>query len=193
MDPYAKNPYSMQWNFGVANAAKQHDNGQRRLRRSGSRRLDVGGYYNVALDAGPGRSARPAAVSVHSSHLLRPQHRPRQLQCAAVPVNKRIRRRPRISGFVHIFESDRHRIIRAGTVSKASPCRIPYHYNNDRSVSGFDLTQVLSVNVVYELPVGRGQASDHREQSRGLHHRRLADKYHRHGEIRSALQHHCTR
>jgi hypothetical protein len=34
----------------------------------------------------------------------------------------------------------------------------PYHFNNDRSVSGFDLTQVLTVNTLYELPFGTGKA-----------------------------------
>ena len=33
----------------------------------------------------------------------------------------------------------------------------PYHYNNDRSVSGFDLTHVLSVNILYEVPFGKGK------------------------------------
>ena len=33
----------------------------------------------------------------------------------------------------------------------------PYHYNNDRSVSGFDVAHVLSVNIVYDLPFGKGK------------------------------------
>ena len=33
----------------------------------------------------------------------------------------------------------------------------PYHYNNDRSVSGFDLTHILSANIVYEVPIGKGK------------------------------------
>ena len=32
----------------------------------------------------------------------------------------------------------------------------PYNFNNDRSISGFDLTQVLTVNWVYQLPFGPG-------------------------------------
>ena len=54
MDPYAKNPYSMQWNFGV-----QHEWSESQLVTvnyvgSGSRRLDVGSFYNVALTPGSG-------------------------------------------------------------------------------------------------------------------------------------------
>jgi len=33
----------------------------------------------------------------------------------------------------------------------------PYKYNNDRSIAGYDLTHTLSVNVVYELPIGKGK------------------------------------
>ncbi|HSM78207.1 MAG TPA: hypothetical protein VLT57_11295, partial [Bryobacteraceae bacterium] len=33
----------------------------------------------------------------------------------------------------------------------------PYSYNNDRSVAGYDLTHTLSVNVLYELPFGKGK------------------------------------
>ena len=36
----------------------------------------------------------------------------------------------------------------------------PYHFNNDRSVSGFDVTQVLAVNWLYELPIGKGKPLD---------------------------------
>ena len=32
----------------------------------------------------------------------------------------------------------------------------PYHFNNDRSVSGFDLTHMLTANFVYRLPFGSG-------------------------------------
>jgi hypothetical protein len=31
----------------------------------------------------------------------------------------------------------------------------PYNFNRDRSVSGFDLTHVMSINSVYELPIGK--------------------------------------
>ena len=37
----------------------------------------------------------------------------------------------------------------------------PYSYQNNRSVAGYDLTQVLSVNIVYELPVGKGNRWQH--------------------------------
>ena len=36
----------------------------------------------------------------------------------------------------------------------------PYHLNNSRGVSGFDLTHVLSVSAIYDLPIGRGKQFD---------------------------------
>src|SRR6185312_15539191 len=34
----------------------------------------------------------------------------------------------------------------------------PYNYNNDRSVSGYDLTHTLSVNILYEFTLGKGKS-----------------------------------
>jgi len=33
----------------------------------------------------------------------------------------------------------------------------PYHYNNDRSVSGFDVTHLFTASIVYDLPFGTGK------------------------------------
>ncbi len=54
MDPYAKNPYSMQWNFGVAKQIGSSSTVTLDYVGSGTRRLDVGGDYNTALTPGPG-------------------------------------------------------------------------------------------------------------------------------------------
>jgi len=44
---------------------------------------------------------------------------------------------------VHLFQIDRHRLLRL-VRSEGQSVQDPYHYNNDRSVSGFDLTHVFS-------------------------------------------------
>src|SRR5262249_52862709 len=33
----------------------------------------------------------------------------------------------------------------------------PYHFNNDRSIAGFDVPHVLSVNWLYQFPIGKGK------------------------------------
>jgi hypothetical protein len=53
-DPHLKNPYSMQWNFGVQRELNSSTTVNVNYVGSGSRRLNVGGYYNTALTPGPG-------------------------------------------------------------------------------------------------------------------------------------------
>ncbi len=53
-DPHIKNPYSMQWNFGVQRELNSSTTVDVNYVGSGSRRLNVGGYYNTALTPGPG-------------------------------------------------------------------------------------------------------------------------------------------
>jgi hypothetical protein len=36
----------------------------------------------------------------------------------------------------------------------------PYHVNNSRGLSGFDLTHVMSVSSIYDLPIGYGKRLD---------------------------------
>ena len=44
----------------------------------------------------------------------------------------------------------------------------PYQYNNDRSVSGYDISHLLSLSWVYQLPIGKGKR--YRTGSRLLDH-----------------------
>ena len=42
--------------------------------------------------------------------------------------------------------------------SEGCETETPYNTNNDRSVSGFDLPQILSGSFVYDIPVGKGKS-----------------------------------
>lgn len=57
MDPQIKNPYSMQWNFGLEHQFGSATSLTVNYVGSGSRRLDVGGFYNTAITSGPGNPA----------------------------------------------------------------------------------------------------------------------------------------
>jgi hypothetical protein len=57
MDPQIKNPYSMHWNFGVEHQFGASTSITANYVGSGSRRLDVGGFYNTAVTPGPGNPA----------------------------------------------------------------------------------------------------------------------------------------
>jgi outer membrane receptor protein involved in Fe transport len=156
MDPYAKNPYSMQWNFGVAKQLNDSTTVSVDYVGSGSRRLDLGGYYNVALTPGPGDpTLRQPYPYIHPTYYDRSWGRG-NYNALQFNLNKRFNR-----GFAYQVAYTWSRSIDIGSSGwygvEGQSVQDPYHFNNDRSVSGFDLTQVLSVNTLYELPFGKGK------------------------------------
>jgi hypothetical protein len=156
MDPYAKNPYSMQWNFGVAKELNNSTAVTVDYAASGSRRLDVGGYYNVALTPGPGDpTARQPYTYIHPTYYDRSIGRG-NYNALQFQFNKRFS-----GGLAYQVAYTYSKSIDIGSSGwygvEGQSVQDPYHYNNDRSVSGFDLTHVLSINVLYELPFGKGK------------------------------------
>src|SRR6185437_6593857 len=156
MDPYAKNPYSMQWNFGVAKQLGASTTVSLDYVGSGTRRLDVGGYYNVALTPGPGnpqeRSIYPyIAPTFYDRSVGRGNYNALQFL-----YDKRFS-----SGLAYQVSYTYSKTIDTGSDGwygvEGFSVQSPYSYNNDRSVAGYDLTHVLSVNIVYELPIGTGK------------------------------------
>lgn len=157
MDPYAKNPYSMQWNFGVAKQLNNSTTIAADYVGSGSRRLDVGGYYNVALTPGPGNpSDRAPYPYIHPSYYDRSIGRG-NYNALQFQFDKRYS-----NGLAYQVSYTYSKSIDMGASGwygvEGQSVEDPYHISRDRSVSGFDLTQVLSVNLVYELPFGKGKA-----------------------------------
>jgi outer membrane receptor protein involved in Fe transport len=156
MDPYAKNPYSMQWNFGVA---KQLDNSTTvsiDYVGSGSRRLDVGGYYNTALTPGPGnpqdRALYPyVGPTFYDRSIGRGNYNALQFL-----FDKRFAK-----GLAYQVSYTWSKVIDTGSDGwygvEGWSVQNPYTYNNDRSVAGYDLTHTLSVNLLYDIPVGKGK------------------------------------
>jgi hypothetical protein len=156
MDPYAKNPYSMQWNFGVAKQINNSTTVSLDYVGSGSRRLDLGGYYNVALTPGPGDPrARQPYPYIHATYYDRSIGRG-NYNALQFHFSKRYS-----GGLAYQVSYTYSKSIDIGSSGwygvEGQSVQDPYHYNNDRSVSGFDLTQILSANVVYEVPFGKGK------------------------------------
>ena len=156
MDPYARNPYSMQWNFGVAKQFSTSTSVTIDYAGSGSRRLDVGGYYNVALTPGPGNPTdRQPYPYIHPTYYDRSIGRG-NYNALQFQFNKRFS-----GGLAYQVSYTYSKSIDIGSSGwygvEGQSVQDPYHYNNDRSISGFDLTHVLSVNVVYEFPFGKGR------------------------------------
>ena len=156
MDPYAKNPYSMQWNFGIAKQLNHSTTVSADYVGSGSRRLDVGGYYNTALTPGPGnpqdRSLYPyIAPTFYDRSIGKGDYNALQFL-----FDKRFS-----NGLAYQVSYTWSKMLDDGSDGwygvEGWSVENPYSYQNNRSVAGYDLTHVLSVNVVYELPIGKGK------------------------------------
>jgi hypothetical protein len=156
-DPYNKNPYSMQWNFGIAKQLNNATTVSLDYVGSGSRRLDVGGYYNVALTPGPGDpQARAPYPYIHPTYYDRSIGRG-NYNALQFMFDKRFS-----SGLAYQVSYTYSKAIDIGSSGwygvEGQSVQDPYNYNNDRSVSGYDLTHTLSVNILYELPFGKGKS-----------------------------------
>ena len=156
MDPYAKNPYSMQWNFGFEHQLNVATTVSVNYVGSGSRRLDVGGYYNVAKTPGPGdpqlRAPYPyIAPTFYDRSIGKSNYNGFQFQ-----LNKRYTK-----GLAYQVAYTWSKSIDYGSSGwygvEGQSVTDPYNLTRDRGPSGFDLTQVLSLNAVYELPIGKGK------------------------------------
>jgi hypothetical protein len=156
MDPYAKNPYSMQWNFGVQHQISATTVVTVNYVGSGSRRLDIGGFYNVATTPGPGDiAARQPFPYIRPTYYDRSWGRGNYHSMQFL-LDKKFR-----NGFAYMVNYTYSKAIDIGCSGwyGVEGCSIqnPYQFNNDRSVSGFDLTHVFTTNFNYTLPFGAGQ------------------------------------
>jgi outer membrane receptor protein involved in Fe transport len=156
MDPLAKNPYSMQWNIGLAKQLNHSTTVSANYVGSGTRRTDVGGYYNTALTPGPGnpqdRSLYPyIAPTYYDRSIGKASYNALQFQ-----FDKRFS-----NGLAYQVSYTWSKVLDDGSDGwygvEGWSVENPYSYQNNHSVAGYDLTHVLSVNVVYELPVGKGK------------------------------------
>jgi hypothetical protein len=146
----------MQWNFGIAKQFNNSTTVNIDYVGSGSRRLDLGGYYNVALTPGPGDPvARQPYTYIHPTYYDRSIGRG-NYNALQFQFNRRFS-----GGLAYQVSYTYSKSIDIGSSGwygvEGQSVQDPYHFNNDRSVSGFDLTHVLSVNLLYELPIGKGK------------------------------------
>lgn len=157
MDPYAKNPYSLQWNFGVQHQFNEAQVLTVNYVGSGSRRTNVGGYYNVALTPGPGdpraRSPFPyIAPTFYDRSIGKASYNAMQVQ-----YERRFSK-----GLAYQVAYTWSKSIDIGSSGwygvEGQSVSDPYHLNRDRGPSGYDLTHVFSINLVYDLPIGKGRA-----------------------------------
>ena len=156
MDPNAQNPYSIQWNFGVQHQIDSATVLTANYVGSGSRRLDIGGFYNVATEPGPGNFRDRAPFPY-----IRPTYYDRSwgrgnYNGLQLLLDRKVRND---FGYMVNYTFSKSIDIGCSGWYGVEGCSIqnPYKFNNDRSVSGFDMTHVLTMNFVYDLPFGTGK------------------------------------
>ncbi|WP_263365494.1 TonB-dependent receptor [Edaphobacter bradus] len=156
-DPNIKNAYSEQWNVGIQRQLNSSTAITANYVGSGDHRVVTGGYYNTALTPGPGdprtRSLYPyIAPTFYDRSTGTSSYNAAQFQ-----LDKRYS-----SGLSYSVGYTYSKSINAGGdgwfgAEGGSPVD-PYHPNKfgSRSVSGTDLTHVLTENTIFQIPVGKG-------------------------------------
>jgi hypothetical protein len=155
-DPYIKNPYSMQWNFGVQHELNSSTTIEADYVGSRSRRLNVGGYYNTALTPGPGDPQSRALFPYISPTFYDRSIGRGSYDAAQLEFKKRY-----TGGLSYQVSYTYSKAIDEGSSGwfgvEGNSLTDPYNTKGSRGPSGFDLTHILAVNTVYDLPVGKGR------------------------------------
>ena len=154
-DPHIKNPYSEQWNLGVQRQLNSSTALTVNYVGSGSHRTNVGGYYNTALTPGLGdiTKRQPYPYSI-------PTFYDRSVGFADYNALQVEFDRRYTNGFSYGVSYTYSKAMTEDDgwfgVEGSLP-QNPYNPAANRSASGFDLTHVLSINSLYEIPVGKGK------------------------------------
>ncbi|HEX4021677.1 MAG TPA: carboxypeptidase regulatory-like domain-containing protein [Acidobacteriaceae bacterium] len=157
-DPHIKNSYSEQWNFGVQQMVNPSTTMTANYVGSVTRRANVGGYYNTALTPGPGD---PQARAMYP--YIAPTFYDRSVGSAnynafQFSLNKRY-----TNGLSYSVAYTWSKSINVGDDGwfgvEGSVAQDPYNpaAYGSRSVAGTDLTNIFSVNTLYQIPVGTGK------------------------------------
>jgi hypothetical protein len=155
-DPHLKNPYSMQWNFGVQRELNSSTTVDVNYVGSGSRRLNVGGYYNTALTPGPGDPKARAPFPYIAPTFYDRSIGNGNYHALQVEVNKRYS-----NGLAYQVAYTYSKSIDEASSGwfgvEGQSLTDPYNVAGSRGPSGFDLRHTLSVNMLYQIPIGHGK------------------------------------
>ncbi|MBM3736920.1 MAG: TonB-dependent receptor [Acidobacteria bacterium] len=155
-DPFIENPYSIQWNFGIQRQFGASMLATLNYVGSGSRRLGIGTQFNVSRTPGPGDPRDRFPFPYINPSVFDRSWGTSSYNGLQMLVEKRFAR-----GLAYTISYTWSKSLDAGCSGwfQVEGCWVqdPYNWKADRSVAGFDLTQVLTTNFVYEMPFGKGK------------------------------------
>ena len=157
VQPYSRNAYSEQWNFGVQQSVGTNTVLEADYVGSHSSRLDLDAYLNQAVTPGPGDpSLRRPYPYITPTYYGKPTGK------SSYEAFQFRARRNTSKGLSYIISYTWSKNINLGCDGwfGAEGCQITQIYNlkADRSVAGFDLPHELVASWTYELPFGTGKS-----------------------------------
>lgn len=155
-----KMPYSDQWNVGIEQQLGQNTVLSLAYVGAHDLQLNLGGYRNTAVTAGPGDAATVASRQPYP--YITPTFYDQSIgQSKYNAFQFRLQQRT-TKGLSYLVSYTRSKSMDVGCSGSfgAEGCEItnPYNFNLDRSVSGFDLPNIFSGSFVYQIPIGSGRS-----------------------------------
>lgn len=159
-DPYFKMPYTDQWNLQLEQGFGNDTIFTLAYSGSHSGHLDLGGLYNTAEAPGPGDAATVA--SRRQFPYITPTNYDKSSGNANYNALQASLKQRSAHGLTYLLSytwSKSIDLASSGSFgSEGTLLQNPYDPQADRSISGFDLTNIFSASVNYELPIGKGKA-----------------------------------
>jgi hypothetical protein len=154
IDPYYKNAYSIQWNFGVQQQIGRNTVIEADYVGSHDSRLDSGAYRDTAAYPGPG-----PITDRQPFPYITPTYFDKSIGKSSYEAFQFKARKTASNGLTLLVAYTWSKTIDLGCDgffgSEGCSIQNAYNLNSDKSVAGFDIPQDLSVSWVYELPFGR--------------------------------------
>ncbi len=154
--PYLKNPYSDQWNLGIQQQLGAVSLLSVNYVGSRTTHMPCCGFYNVAVTPGPGNPQLRAPFPYITPTQYEQSNGSSSYNALQAQFDRRL-----ASGLAYTISYTWSKTIDVACDGYfgAEGCfiRNPYNPAADRSVAGIDLPQMLTADVTYFLPFGKGQ------------------------------------
>lgn len=157
-DPFYKNAYSIEWNFGVQQQIRNSTVVEMDYVGSHSLRLDSNLVRNVALYPGPGAVSARSPFSYITPTQYDKSNSNGNYNALQVKARTAFGRSSTLLG--SYTWSKTIDLGCDGYFGGGASCSVqdPNHVENDRSVAGYDVPQLGTLSYVYQLPIGSGKS-----------------------------------